>query len=61
MCGFQKPEQILQERHYPLPKIEHLLQRVLGASVMSFLDGFFGYNQVTVHPNNQENSAFTTP
>jgi hypothetical protein len=40
--------------NYPLPKMEHLLQRILGATVMSFLDGFSGYNQVFVHPDDQE-------
>ena len=28
---------------------------------MSFLDGFSGYNQVVVHPNDQEKTVFTTP
>ena len=28
---------------------------------MSFLDGFSGYNQVAVHPEDQEKTAFTTP
>ena len=28
---------------------------------MSFLDGFSGYNQVSVHPDDQEKTAFTTP
>ena len=46
---------------YPLPKMEYLLQRVSGASVTSFLDGFFGYNQVGVHPDDQEKTVFTTP
>ena len=40
--------------------MEHLLQRVSGASAMSFLDGFYGYNQVSVHPDDQEKTAFTT-
>ena len=46
---------------YPLPKMEHLLQRVLGARVMSFLDGFLGYNQGSIHPEDQEKTAFITP
>lgn len=29
--------------HYPLPKIETLLQRVTGFGMMSMLDGFSGY------------------
>jgi hypothetical protein len=37
--------------NYPLPKMEHLLQRIPGATVMSFLDGFLGYNQISVHPD----------
>ena len=37
--------------NYPLPKRDLLLQKVSGASVMSFLDGFSGYNQVSVHPH----------
>jgi len=28
---------------------------------MSFLDGFSRYNQVAVHPDDQEKTAFTTP
>jgi hypothetical protein len=47
--------------NYPLPKIEHLLQRISGATVMSFLDGFSGYNQISVHPDDQEKTAFNTP
>ena len=41
--------------------MEHLLQRVSGASVMSFLDGFSGYNHVSLHPNDQYKTTFTTP
>eukprot|EP00253_Pinus_taeda_P009480 PITA_09480 len=41
--------------------MEHLLQKVSGAKVMSFLDVFLGFNQVVVHPDDQEKTAFTTP
>ena len=47
--------------NYPLPKMEHLLQRVSGARVMSSLDGFSGYNQIVVHPEDLEKTTFTTP
>jgi hypothetical protein len=30
--------------NYPLPKMEHILQRVIGSSRMSMIDGFYGYN-----------------
>ena len=61
MCGFQNLNKFSKKDNHPLPKMEHLLQRVLGASVMSFLDGFSGYNQVVVHPDDQDNTVFTTP
>jgi ribonuclease HI len=32
--------------NYPLPKMEHILQRVTGASKISMIDGFSGYNQI---------------
>ena len=35
--------------HYPLPKMDHILQRVVGASRLSLLDGFLGFKQILVH------------
>jgi hypothetical protein len=35
--------------NYPLPKMDHILQKVVGSSRISLLDNFFGYNQVLVH------------
>ena len=48
---FRNLNKCSKKDNYPLPKMDHLLQRVLGDSVMSFLDGFSRYNQVVVHPN----------
>ena len=47
--------------HYPLPKMDHILQRVVGASRISLLDGFSRLNQILVHPDDQDKTAFTTP
>jgi hypothetical protein len=41
--------------------MEHMLQKVSGSKVMPFIDGFFGYNQIVVHPEDKEKTAFTTP
>jgi hypothetical protein len=49
-----------QKENYPLPKMDHILQKVVGSSRISLLDGFFDYNQVLVHPNDQEKTTFTT-
>ena len=47
--------------NYHLPKMDHILQRVVGSKIISFLDGFSGYNQVLVHPDDQHKITFTTP
>jgi hypothetical protein len=47
--------------NYPLPNMEHILQKVSGSSVLSFIDGFSRYNQIVVHPDGREKTAFTTP
>jgi hypothetical protein len=47
--------------NYPLPKMEHILQRVTGASRMSMIDDFSGYNQISVLPEDREKTPFTTP
>jgi len=47
--------------NYPLPKMDKLLQMVLGAQRLSMLDSFSGYNQVNVDLANREKTTFTTP
>ena len=47
--------------NYPLPKMDHILQRVVGSKIISLLDGFSGYNQVLVLPRDQHKTTFTTP
>eukprot|EP00253_Pinus_taeda_P001603 PITA_01603 len=53
--------QVSLKDHYPLPKMDHILQRVVGSSRISLLDGFSGFNQILVHPDDQDKTAFTTP
>ena len=47
--------------NYPLPKMDHILQRVVESKRISLLDGYSGYNQILVYPANQLKTAFTTP
>ena len=44
-----------------MPKIEQILQKVVGAQRISMVDGFLGYNQISMHPDDKEKIAFTTP
>ena len=41
--------------------MDQLLQMVLGAQILSMLDGFSGYNQVNVDTTDREKTTFTTP
>ena len=58
---FRNLNRVFLKDNYPLPKMDHILQKVVGSQRMSMLDGFSGYNQVLVHPNDQEKTTFTTP
>ena len=37
--------------NYPLPKMDQISQTIMGSQRMSILDGFSGYNQILVHPD----------
>lgn len=47
--------------NYALPNMDHILQIVFGSEMMSMLDGFSGYNQISVEENEQHKLAFITP
>jgi hypothetical protein len=58
---FRNLNKVSLKDKYPLPKMDHIIQKVVGASRISLLDGFSSYNQVLVHPDDQEKTTFTTP
>jgi hypothetical protein len=58
---FRNLNKCSRKDNYPLPKMEHILQKVSGSKVISFIDGFSGYNQIAVHPDDKEKNVFTTP
>jgi hypothetical protein len=47
--------------NYPLSKMNHILQRVLGKKIICMIDDLFGYNQVSLHDDDKEKIAFKTP
>jgi hypothetical protein len=47
--------------NYPLTKMDHILQRVVGAQRISMLDGYSGYNQISVMEEYKKKTTFTTP
>jgi len=57
---FRNLNRVSLKDHYPLPKMDHILKRVVGSQRISTLDGFSGYNQVVMHSEDQEKTTFTT-
>ena len=45
---------------YPLPSIDALVDSAAGCKLLSFLDAFSGYNQIKMHPMDEEKTAFMT-
>jgi hypothetical protein len=58
---FKNLNRCSRKDNYPLPKMEHILQRVTGSARMSMIDGFSGYNKISVFPEDREKTTFTTP
>jgi hypothetical protein len=58
---FQNLNRVSLKDNYPLPKMDYILQKVVGTQRMSMLYGYLGYNKITVHPDDKENTTFTTP
>jgi len=43
---------------YPLPNIDSLVDRVSGCGFLSFMDAYSGYNQIRMHPEDEDKTAF---
>ncbi|WZZ71342.1 hypothetical protein YC2023_082712 [Brassica napus] len=46
--------------NYPLPHIDRLVESTAGNEVLTFMDAFSGYNQILMHPDDREKTAFIT-
>ena len=46
---------------FPMPRIDQLVDAILGHHRMSFLEVFQGYHYIPLALNDQENTAFVTP
>ena len=46
---------------FPIPKIDQLVDAIVGHPRMSFLDAFQGYHQIPLASDDQEKTAFVTP
>ncbi|WVZ84277.1 hypothetical protein U9M48_031327 [Paspalum notatum var. saurae] len=47
--------------HFPLPFIDEMLERLANHSFFCYLDGYSGYHQIPIHPDDQSKTTFTCP
>ena len=45
---------------FPLPHIDKLVDATAGHQLISFMDAFYGYNQILMHPKDQEKTSSMT-
>ncbi|CAN6725392.1 unnamed protein product [Malus baccata var. baccata] len=58
---YRKLNATTRNDHFPLPFIDQMLERLAGHSFYCFLDGYSGYNQIVIAPDDQEKTTFTCP
>ncbi|WZZ35997.1 hypothetical protein YC2023_019398 [Brassica napus] len=62
MCiDYRKLNTASRKDHFPLPFIDQMLERLSNHPYYCFLDGYSGFFQIPIHPNDQEKTTFTCP
>jgi len=62
MCiDYRKLNKATHKDHFPLPFIDQMLERLAKHSHFCYLDGYSGFFQIPIHPNDQEKTTFTCP
>ena len=62
MCiDYRRLNEVTRKDHFPFPFIDQLLERVSGHPFYCFLDGYSGYFQIEIAPEDQEKTTFTCP
>ena len=58
---YRKLNKATRKDHFPLPFLDQMLDRLAGHEYYCFLDGYSGYNQIAIAPDDQEKTTFTCP
>ncbi|GKC92460.1 reverse transcriptase domain-containing protein [Tanacetum coccineum] len=58
---YRKLNEATTKDHFPLPFMDQMFERLAGNNYFCFLDGFSGYFQISIDPNDQEKTTFTCP
>ncbi|GJU76334.1 reverse transcriptase domain-containing protein [Tanacetum coccineum] len=59
--NFRKLNEATPKDHFPLPFMDQMLERLARNEFYCFLDGFSGYFQILIDPQDQEKTTFTCP
>ncbi|KAJ9538944.1 hypothetical protein OSB04_031677 [Centaurea solstitialis] len=60
MCiDYRKLNLATRKDHFPLPFIDQMLERLAKHTYFCYLDGYSGFLQIPIHPNDQEKTTFT--
>ena len=58
---YRRLNKVTRNDHFPLPFIDQMLDRLTGNEYFYFLDGYSGYNKITIALEDQEKTTFTCP
>ena len=58
---YRKLNAATSKDHFPLPFIDQIIEKLSGHKFYCFLDGYSGYNQIAIHPDDQAKTTFTCP
>ncbi|GJT79063.1 reverse transcriptase domain-containing protein [Tanacetum coccineum] len=58
---YRKLNDVTRKDYFPLPFIDHMLERLSGNEYYCFLDGFSGFFQIPIAPEDQKKTTFTCP
>lgn len=58
---YRKLNKNTRKDHFPLPFIDQMLDRLARREYYYFLDGYSGYNQIVIAPEDQHKTTFTCP
>lgn len=47
--------------NYPTSFIDQIVNECVGNEIFSLMDVFFGYNQISIHPEDQHKTTFIFP
>ena len=62
MCtDYRRLNTATKKDHYPLPFIDQMLERLAKHKFFCYLDGYSGFFQIPIHPDDQEKTTFTFP